>query len=181
MVEAANDGRPGLIETTVTFLEMSARPGGLHVPPPAVPHVLLRVENCPLGYYRYLYDAVGRDWVWVDRKRMSDEALGAILSNPKTEIYVLHVRGAPAGFYELDFREMPERANLSYFGLMGPAIGKGFGRWLLGQAIETAWDRGPFRLTVNTCTLDHPTALPLYQRMGFSVFDRMQVMIDPKV
>lgn len=177
-MQVANDA---LIETTVTFLEMRGRPSGLHVPPPAVPHMLMRVEDCPLGYYRYLYDVVGRDWVWVDRKRLSDEALGAIIGDPKVEIYVLHVKGAPSGFFELDFRDSPVRANLAYFGLVGAAIGKGFGRWLLAQAIETAWDRGPNRLTVNTCTLDHPSALPLYQRMGYSVYDRMQVMIDPRV
>ena len=30
-----------------------------------------------------------------------------------------------------------------------------------------AWSHPIPRLTVNTCTLDHPRALPLYQRMGF--------------
>ena len=42
------------------------------------------------------------------------------------------------------------------------------GRFLLGTAIHTAWEApGTERVTVNTCTLDHPRALGLYQRMGF--------------
>ena len=177
--KSANDD--GLIETTVTFLQMPARP---ILPPIAAPtgrHALLRAENCPIGFYRYLYDVVGRDWTWVDRKRLDDKALGAILADPKTEIYVLYMDGWPAGYFELDLREHPRRINLSYFGLVAQAIGKGAGRWLLAQAIGMAWDRAPQLFTVNTCTLDHPSALPLYQRMGFVVYDRMQAFVDPKV
>ena len=158
----------GLIETTVTFLQMSARPALPPIAAPAGRHALLRVESCPVGYYRYLYDVVGRDWTWVDRKRLDDRALGAILAEPKNEIYVLYMDGWPAGYFELDLREHPRRINLSYFGLVAQAIGM-------------AWDRAPQLFTVNTCTLDHPSALPLYQRMGFVVYDRMQAFVDPKV
>jgi hypothetical protein len=31
------------------------------------------------------------------------------------------------------------------------------------------------RLTVNTCTLDHPRALPLYLRMGFEICGRREL------
>jgi GNAT superfamily N-acetyltransferase len=182
MAAAGSSGdQNGLIETTVTFLQMQARPPLPPIAAPAIRHALLRVENCPIDFYRYLYDVVGRDWYWVDRKRLGDKALGAILADPKTEIYVLYAEGWPAGYFELDLRDHPRRINLSYFGLVKEAIGKGMGRWLLAQAIEIAWDRAPHVFTVNTCTLDHPSALPLYQRMGFVVYDRMKAFVDPKV
>ena len=59
--------------------------------------------------------------------------------------------------------------DLAYFGLVPEAVGTGLGSWLLKTAILTAWARpGTQRLTVNTCTLDHPRALAQYQRMGFT-------------
>ena len=50
---------------------------------------------------------------------------------------------------------------------MPHAIGNGIGRALLRQAIDTAWAERPRALTVNTCTADHPRALPNYISAGF--------------
>lgn len=152
--------------TTVTHLEMFQDPV-LRCPMPRGKFLLAKAEQIPVHYYRYLYDAVGRDYFWVNRKRLSDPELLAIIHDPKVEIYVLYLNGAPAGFAELDFRRMPT-ADLAFLGIMPDFIGQGLGRFLLCEAIETAWMHKPKRLTVQTCTLDHPTALPLYQRNGFS-------------
>ena len=58
--------------------------------------------------------------------------------------------------------------NLSYFGLLPHALGRGMGRALLRHAVETAWAGGGTRaMTVNTCTADHPRALPNYLAAGF--------------
>ena len=75
--------------------------------------------------------------------------------------------GEPAGFYELDRRNRPV-VNLSYFGLLPHAIGRGMSRALLRHAVEAAWAGGGTRaMTVNTCTADHPRALPNYIAAGF--------------
>jgi GNAT superfamily N-acetyltransferase len=66
----------------------------------------------------------------------------------------------------LDFREAPV-ADIAYFGLMPEYTGLRLGSWLLLEGIHDAWDTGVGKLTVNTCTLDHPSALPLYRKMGF--------------
>ena len=57
--------------------------------------------------------------------------------------------------------------NLSYFGLMPHAIGAGVGYPFLRSAVDAAWRQGPRGMTVNTCTADHPRALPTYLRAGF--------------
>ena len=105
--------------TTVTHLEMPAEP--VHAkrpcPCPRGKCALLRAERPPIHFYRYLYDAIGRDYVWVNRKRLTDLELGAIIHDENVEIYVLYMNGVPAGFAELDFRFMP-RAELSFLGLM---------------------------------------------------------------
>ena len=74
--------------------------------------------------------------------------------------------GAPAGYFELDFTDKPD-VYLAYFGLFPEWVGRGIGAWLLGCAISEAFSRGASRITLNTCTLDHPSALAFYQRMGF--------------
>jgi len=164
------DDRP----VVITYLAMTQRPALPRIEPATRKLALLKAEMQGVGYYRYLYDAVGRDWFWTDRKRLTDAELGAILHDPRVEVYVLYVDGVPAGFYELD-RRQAKRVDLAYFGIVGEFQGQRLGPYLLGRAIEAAWSHGPERVTVNTCTLDHPKALPLYQRFGFVPYARKKV------
>jgi GNAT superfamily N-acetyltransferase len=97
---------------------------------------------------------------------MADSELAAMLSDSGVSIHVLYAGGEPAGFYELDQRHRPD-VNINYFGLMRHAIGKGMGSALLRSAIDMAWEQGTRGITVNTCTADHPRALPTYLRAGF--------------
>ena len=159
----------------ITYLEMTERPSLPHPSPKAHNYALMRAPEVTIGFYRYLYDAVGRSWYWTDRKKLSDEELAKIIHDPAVEIFVLYVGGSPAGFYELDYRAMPT-AELAYFGLMPEFIGLTLGPYLLAQAIEMLWQKGPNRVLVNTCTLDHPKALPLYQRFGFRPYDRQETL-----
>jgi len=155
------------IAVDVTFLRMDAPPDD---PPAAMPAgaSVVRVPNCSVPFYRYLYDTVGRDWVWWLRRTVPDEEIAGLLARPDISIHVLYQGGEPAGFYELE-RRGDNGTNLSYFGLMPHAIGHGVGRALLRHAIDLAWVERPRRLTVNTCTADHPRALPNYQAAGFRV------------
>jgi len=82
-----------------------------------------------------------------------------------------------AGIAELDFRKEGV-CNLAYFGLMPEYVGRGLGFFFLAQAVEMAWSRPIQRFTVNTCTLDHRRALPLYQRVGFVPYSREERYID---
>lgn len=155
-----------VVETVVTYLAMPAPPRVLP-PMPAGPKLaLMKAENIPLHYYRYLYSAVGVNWLWFERLLHDDETLSQKVHGEGVEIYVLYANGAPAGYYELDFRK-GDKVNLVYFGLMPEWIGRKVGPWLLGSAVAEGFSRGASELTVNTCTLDHPAALPLYQRLGF--------------
>jgi GNAT superfamily N-acetyltransferase len=156
------------VEITVYYLEMLAhshrsisvpREGltVLHVPSPTVP------------YYRSLYNAVGEPYRWLSRRKMSDEELTAIISDPRVEMHVLHVDGTPAGFAELD-RRQPDEIELVQFGLIPDFIGHGLGKWFLQRTVDKAWSYRPTRFWLHTCTLDHPTALPMYLKAGFVQF-----------
>jgi GNAT superfamily N-acetyltransferase len=153
------------VTVTVTFLRMDRPPAA---PSPGLPsdHQVVRVEKPTVGFYRYLYDTVGADYVWWLRRTMSDGELAALLRDPAVSINVLYNGGQPAGFYELDGRGWPDM-NLSYFGLMPHAIGTGVGFPFLRHAVDTVWREGPRGMTVNTCTADHPRAMPTYLRAGF--------------
>jgi GNAT superfamily N-acetyltransferase len=150
-----------------TYLEMRARPEvGLAVPPEGA-HVE-RLERCPPELYRQLYAEVGRQWSWFDRLWWTDAELEEHLGRAEVSIRVLHLNGAPGGYYELVAH--PDRSvEIGYFGLMPHAIGRGLGRWLLGEAVREAWSTTPVRIWLHTCTLDHPAALPNYLKAGFTV------------
>lgn len=159
-------GTPEPIEVTVTFLEMTKPPARYAPLPMGRQIALLKARNIPLHFYRYLMDRVGRKWHWVNALRLSDEELAAGLHAPGRDIRVLYLDGAPAGFFDLK-PDLPDQTELAYFGMMEQATGQGIGRWFLGAAIEAAWATSPHIVTVQTCTLDHPAALPLYQKLGF--------------
>ena len=171
----------GMLDVEITHLEMRARPERPRLPTPAGPALaLIRAERPTLSFYRYLYDTVGGPWLWYERRVMADEVLAAILRDPKVQVTVLYSGGVPAGFYELDAR-IPGSVELAYFGLVPEFIGRRLGPFLLDRAIEAAWSQKPERIWVHTCTLDHPKALALYQRAGFTPFRRDRIRIkDPR-
>ena len=74
------------------------------IPSPAIPHAIQRAEKPTVSFYRFLYDAVGRDWGWEDRKKLSDSELKEIMQHKDTEVYVLYIRGDPAGYAGLNFK-----------------------------------------------------------------------------
>jgi GNAT superfamily N-acetyltransferase len=90
---------------------------------------------------------------------------------------VLYAGGVPAGYFELERRADGE-TQILYFGLVFEFIGRGFGAWFLQAAVDAAWLPGPKRVFVHTCTYDHPRALGLYQRAGFRVYQRREVVFD---
>ncbi|MGG5817537.1 GNAT family N-acetyltransferase [Falsiroseomonas sp. HW251] len=155
------------IAVDVTFLRMDAPAEG---PAPSFPAgtSVIRLARCSVPFYRYLYDTVGRDWVWWLRRTVPDEEIAGLLARPDISIHVLYQGGEPVGFYELE-RRGEAGTNLAYFGLMPHAIGHGVGKALLRHAVHTAWAERPRALTVNTCTADHPRALPNYRDAGFRI------------
>jgi GNAT superfamily N-acetyltransferase len=156
----------------VTFLRMDHAP---RTPPPELPPGMriLRAEAPTVPFYRYLYNTVGADYLWWLRRTTPDNELAALLNDRAIGIYTLYAKGEPAGFFELDRRVWPD-VNLSYFGLMPFAIGTGVGHAFLRCAVDEAWRLGAQGMTVNTCTADHPRALPNYLRAGFRIVRKVR-------
>ncbi len=165
------------VEVTITYLEQTERPVLMPAPRPGRKVAILRAEAPPAHFYRYLYRHVGEAYNWVTRNRLSDSDLEKIIHDPQVFIYVLYVDGVPGGFAEVDERDSPIH-EIKFFGLTPEFLGAGLGRYFLTNIVDLAWSRAPGKLRLETCSADHPAALPLYQQLGFQVFDRRQGVIE---
>jgi GNAT superfamily N-acetyltransferase len=157
----------------ITYLEMPVKPRDR--PEPACPTASgwNMPSNPPVWFFLSMYDAVGRDYEWRDRFDQAEEdpepgrlRLGPAGRDvgrlcPRLAAGVLHARLARGRV-----------CDLAYFGWC-PRRWAGSGRALLRTALAKGWAReGVAKMTVNTCTLDHPRALGLYRKMGFVPWDR---------
>jgi GNAT superfamily N-acetyltransferase len=134
-----------------------------------------------LNSYRTLYDGVGLDWLWGDRRRMDQAQLERDLTGPGVIVQILKAEQETAGFYELNTRRA-EVTDIAYFGLMPGFIGSGLGPWMLREAIAHAAHLRRVPVTLNTCTLDHPKALRNYQNAGLKVIEEEQEdTLDPRL
>ena len=156
------------VDVTVYYLEMLGHTGR-SVPVPLDGLSVVAVRKPTVGFYRFLYNAVGEAYNWQSRVNCSDAELAALIQDSLNEVHVIYVEGTPAGFAELD-RRTPSEIELIQFGLVPEFIGQGLGKWFLQWTIDRAWSYQPRRFWLHTCTLDHPIALSNYQKAGFTLF-----------
>jgi GNAT superfamily N-acetyltransferase len=129
------------------------------------------VERLTRPTYLALYAQVGEPLGWDRRSSMPEGELDALLRGTSLRIYLLRDhRGEPLGFCEFDRTHFPQ-IELTYFGLIPDAQGRGLGPWLLATALQGEWRSNPDRIWLHTDTCDHPAAVSIYQRAGFRVFD----------
>jgi GNAT superfamily N-acetyltransferase len=157
-----------LMATTVTrtYLEMSSphdlRSDSITGPEPRIE----RLQDCSIEFFRYLYEEVGRAYRWTDRLGWTDEMVQRHLASPDVSLWLLSTGDQPAGYFELKAHE-DSSVEIAYFGLLPDYIGRGWGKYLLTRAVQSAWGLGPQRVWLHTCTLDHPAAMPNYLKRGF--------------
>jgi GNAT superfamily N-acetyltransferase len=167
---------PGHIGVVVTYLEMAERP----LPRP-LPASTLRLKAWPdpdPAKYRLLFRRVGARWLWYSRLAMDDARLRAEMGEVHA---IVDPAGIEVGLLELDFRA-PGEGLIRFLGLVPELAGQGHGDWLFAETIRLAWRPGVRRLSVNTCTLDHPAALPAYLKAGFTAYRRaFESFPDPRL
>ncbi len=151
----------------ITYLEMDKRPSFNYPICPIKCSSLEESKNVPIWYFLSLYKAVGEKYEWTDVLKQKNHKTIQFLNNSNVFFFSLFLSGVPGGFYILDYRSR-NQCDISYIGLTKENIGLGLGKYLFKTAILTAWDKKKIKLlTVNTCSLDHKNALPLYQKFGF--------------
>ena len=167
--------------TTVTYLEMVSYPKHLILTKPEKLNAEIKLMVEPtVDFYRYLYDTVGEKWTWIERRLLDDSNLQKLIRSSNVEIYILYVDDNVAGFGEIGWDTASNGSEIKYFGLMPEYIGKRLGPYFLNNIINIAWGRNPVRLRVNTCDLDHPSALRVYQKSGFNILEEIvEKLPDP--
>ena len=156
------------------------RPQDVAPPEPRGGVMVMRAERPTVAFYRFLYHTAGEDWLWGDRRRMSDDDLARRIGSETDHVMVLYRDGSPAGFYDMDVAS-DERTHIRYFALMPHAIGGGLGGWLLTHAIAKAGERA-LSLELDTCSLDHPVALENYRARGFEIIrEQDEEYPDPRL
>jgi GNAT superfamily N-acetyltransferase len=167
---------PGHVGAVVTYLEMTERPK-----PKPLPASILRLKpwrDPEPAKYRLLFRRVGQRWLWYSRLLMDDARLAAEMGEVHA---VIDAAGIEVGMLELDFRN-PGECLIRFLGLVPELAGQGHGDWLFAQAMMLAWRTGVRRISVNTCTLDHPAALPAYLKAGFTARGRaFESFPDPRL
>jgi len=158
-----------IVKTKTNYLEMRRQPTQV-VSSPREGIEITKVDKPSVEFYRHLYRSVGEQYNWVDRLVLSDERLRSIIQDDQVDVFVVSVSGETAGYSELDRRASNE-IELVYFGLFPDFLGLGLGKYFLHWSLQEAWSFEPDRVWVHTCDLDHPAALPIYLKAGFTVYD----------
>jgi GNAT superfamily N-acetyltransferase len=152
----------------VSYLELTSEPAS---PRPHAGAERIALETMTRAAYLALYRRVGEPLRWDTRLELGEAELDRLLSGARLRIYVLRdCSQEAAGFCEFDRDGFPN-IELTHFGLIGGAQGKGLGPWLLATALHAEWQAGARRVWLHTDTWDHPAAVPVYLRAGFRVYD----------
>lgn len=116
------------------------------------------------------YREVGKAWDWTACAEWTTQRWEAYLADNPVSTVVLVMDGEEIGYGELINREGD--VEILSFGLLGPYLGKGFGGTSLELVVRYAWTLGAVHhVWLHTCDLDHPNALPNYQRRGFMLYE----------
>ena len=155
-----------LVTAKVYFLETYKQPETWPAIPEAVSFYLLEKPISP-ELYRHYYRNVGFAYNWLDRLTITDEELNAKINAANVVIYVLKVDNTDAGYIEFILEK--DFTEILYFGLFPAFVGKRLGKFFLQWVICKAWSFTVKWIQLNTCSLDHPNALSVYQSQGFEI------------
>ena len=121
-------------KVTTTHLEMTDRKALKPARANDVPFQLMQAKIPSPELNRFLYTAVGADWIWYSRLPWDTARWLAYLDRPELETWVAYVSGTPAGYFELEF-QAPGDVEIIYFGLLDQFTGRGFGGAMLAHRI----------------------------------------------
>ncbi len=138
------------------------------VEPPCNGLTIMPVKKPTIDFYRFLYNTVGRNFSWFDRKLMNDSELKSIIHSENTYIFVLYKDGNPAGFAEFNYTS--KEIELVYFGIMEEFHGMKLSNYFLSITINQMREYDHTRIWLHTCELDHPAAVYIYEKAGFVKF-----------
>jgi GNAT superfamily N-acetyltransferase len=164
-----------MVDQTITYLEMTSPDQLVPGSPPPEPLELEPVNAGELELFLSTVRRIGEPHSWTTPSGRPEAKWRERVARPDVLAWVARVGDEAAGAIELELHGGGD-VEITMFGLLPEMVGRGFGGHLLTQATRLAWDaRLPDdppngRVWLHTSSLDHPHALPNYERRGFRVF-----------
>ena len=131
---------------------------------------LYRVDPPDFQLNKFFYKEVGKKHRWVDRLIWNDKAWNDYLNKNEVNTYVLKHAQDLIGYFEQIYSKDESNCEIAYFGILEEFFGKGYGGYLLSEAIKFGFNLNAKRVWVHTCSLDHPNAISNYRSRGMKVF-----------
>ena len=128
---------------------------------------LSEAEKSKFDLNKFFYKQIGKKHQWVDRLIWQDKNWIEYVSNKNLRTFILKKNNDFVGYFELLFNK--NDCEIVYFGILEEFIGKGYGGFLLSEAIRIGF-KNANRIWVHTCSLDHPNAIENYKSRGMKVF-----------
>jgi GNAT superfamily N-acetyltransferase len=160
----------GTVDSVVTYLELRrSAVAPLAGEPGSASPFTLHHERAPAAasVAAMMYARVGAPWHWTDRLSWGHADWQDVIHREDVELWLARGNDGIVGYFQLQLEA--DTVELKYFGLVPECTGRGLGPHLLAAAIARAWALGRDRMTLNTCSLDHPAALPNYLKHGFVI------------
>ena len=129
---------------------------------------LINPENFELN--KFFYKQIGKNYQWIDRLVWSNLTWHKYTSNKNLSTYILKENEDLVGYFELIHNKETNDCEIAYFGILEEFFSKGFGGYLLSEAIKIGLKLKVQRVWVHTCSLDHPNAILNYKSRGMQVF-----------
>ena len=128
---------------------------------------LSEAEKSKFDLNKFFYKQIGKKHQWIDRLIWQDKNWIEYVSNKNLKTFILQKNNDFVGYFELLFNK--NECEIAYFGILEEFIGKGYGGFLLSEAIRIGF-KNANRIWVHTCSLDHPNAIENYKSRGMRVF-----------
>ena len=116
---------------------------------------------------KFFYKQIGKKHEWIDRLIWQDKNWMDYTSDKNLKTFVLQNNNDLVGYFELIFNG--NDCEIAYFGILEEYIGKGYGGFLLSEALRIGFKNAK-RIWVHTCSLDHPNAIENYKSRGMKIF-----------
>ena len=92
--------------------------------------------------------------------------------------YILKLDQDLAGYFEVIEDKSTNDSEIAYFGILDEFTGKGFGGFLLSEAIKICFGLNSQRVWLHTCSLDHKNALQNYLKRGMKIFKEETINLN---
>ena len=119
---------------------------------------------------KFFYKQVGKKYQWIDRLAWETKDWIRYTSNRNLKTFILKNKNDLIGYFELILNLNNQECEIAYFGILEDYFNKGFGGYMLSEAIKNSFKLGSKRTWVHTCSLDHPHAIQNYKSRGMKVF-----------